>query len=183
MRLFLLRHAVAAARDPRRYPKDLDRPLTREGSRKMAQAARGMKNLGLAFDLILTSPLARARETARIVASGLRPRAPIKPLAALSPGGDPAAVTAAASSLSEVRRLLLVGHEPDLSRLAGFLVLGKDIGFPHEFKKGGICRIDFQGEVRPGEGRLMYLLPPKVLRACAPLRTGAAPPTDPERSA
>ena len=133
----------------------------------MAQAARGMKSLGLVFDLILTSPLARARQTAEIVATGLRPRAPIKPLPALSPGGDPAAVTAAVSSLSEVRRLLLVGHEPDLSRLLGFLVLGGEHGLPHEFKKGGICRIDFQGEVRPGAGKLVCLLPPKVLRACA----------------
>jgi phosphohistidine phosphatase len=159
---------VAAPRDARRYPKDLDRPLTREGIRKMVQAARGMKALGLSFDLILTSPLARARETAQIVAAGLRPRAPLKPLPALAPDGDPSAVALATSSLPEVRRLLLVGHEPALSRLAGFLVLGRDLGFPHEFKKGGMCRIDFAGAVRPGAGKLMYLLPPKVLRACAP---------------
>jgi phosphohistidine phosphatase len=167
LRLFLLRHAVAAPRDSRRYPKDIDRPLTRQGIRKMAEAALGMKSLGLAFDLILTSPFARARETAKIVAVGLGSRVP-KLLPALSPDGDPAAVTATVSSLLKVRRLLLVGHEPALSRLAGFLLLEGDVGLPLEFKKGGMCRIDFPEAVRPGTGKLVYLLPPKVLRACAP---------------
>jgi phosphohistidine phosphatase len=167
MKISLLRHGIAAPRDSRRYPGDLDRPLTREGRRKMAQAVAGMAALGIGFDLILASPLARADETARIVASGLNAHPPVRTLPPLSPGGEPGAVLAAASSHPRIRRLLLVGHEPDLSRLAGLMVLGEGLSLPLEFKKGGICRIDFGAGARPGTGTLVYHLMPRLLRACA----------------
>ena len=64
MRVYLLRHAIAAPRDPERYPTDLDRPLTAEGRRRMKRAAVGMRAAELGIDLVLTSPLARSRQTA-----------------------------------------------------------------------------------------------------------------------
>src|SRR5437867_617838 len=167
MRIYLLRHAIAEARDPRRYPADSDRPLTREGKRKMALAARGMSAADARFDVILTSPLTRARQTARIVLPAFRPHPSLHVLKPLSPGGGAGGVFAALTSLPVDASILLVGHEPDLSHLAGAMLLEQRSDLPMDFKKGGLCRIDFEGVARPGQGRLVFHLTPKVLRRLA----------------
>ena len=167
MRVYLLRHAIAGPRDPRRYPADSDRPLTHEGRRKMARAARGMRALGTRLDLVLTSPFVRARQTARIVATSLSPRPPRRALRPLSPGGGAGGVFAALASIPADASVLLVGHEPDLSRLAGAMIVEPRSDLFLEFKKGGLCRIDHEGVPRPGAGRLIFHLTPRILRLLA----------------
>jgi len=167
MRIYLLRHAIAEPRDPRHYPADSDRPLTREGRRKMEVAARGLPAADARFDVVFTSPLVRARQTARIVVPALRPRPPLRALRPLSPGGGAGGVFAALASLPADASILLVGHEPDLSRLAGAMILDPRADLPLDFKKGGLCRIDFEGVARPGLGRLVFHLTPKILRRLA----------------
>lgn len=167
MQIHLLRHAIAAPRDAARFPDDAIRPLTRDGRRRMQSAARGLRALGLRFDVILSSPLARTQETAQIAARALRPHPPVKVLRPLAPGGGAGGVLAALSGLPAGASILLVGHEPDLSRLAGALVLEHRDALPIEFKKGALCRIDFEGAARLGAGRLIYHLPPRVLRGLA----------------
>lgn len=164
MQVYLLRHAIAEPRDPEHYPVDTDRPLTGTGARRMARAARGLRALGVRFDLILTSPLVRARQTARIVAPLFRPRPPLHALRPLSPGGGSGGVLAALSQVPADAAVLLVGHEPDLGRLAAAMLLEQRADLPIEFKKGGICRIDFEGAPRPGAGRLVFHLAPRILR-------------------
>jgi phosphohistidine phosphatase len=164
MELYLLRHAPAGVRDPRRYPSDPERPLTRKGKLKMVLAARGLRTLGLEFDLILTSPLVRARQTARIVRSVLRAPARVRLFRPLSPGVEPESVVHALADFPAAKRLILVGHEPGLSQLAGFLLAGKGSGVSLALKKGGLCGIDFEGGVSPGAGRLIFHLTPRVLR-------------------
>ena len=164
MRLYLLRHGVAFERNPRKYPRDAQRPLTPSGRAKMQQEARGMRALGLGFNVILTSPLTRCLQTARIVARGLKPvRRPVI-LRALAPGGAVREILAGIPKVSESGSVLLVGHEPDLSRLASELLLRMPVDFSIEFKKGGLCRIDFPVSPHPGSGRLVLLLPPRILR-------------------
>ena len=167
MQIYLLRHAIAEPRDPTHYPADSDRPLTREGTRKMEAAARGLRAADARFDVVLTSPLVRARQTARIVVTALRPRPPLRALRPLSPGGGAGGVFAALASLPADASILLVGHEPDLSRLAGAMILDPRAELPLDFKKGGLCRIDFAGVARPGLGRLVFHLTPKILRRLA----------------
>jgi len=167
MQVYLLRHAIAETRDPERFPVDADRPLTREGKTRMTRAARGMRALGLRFDLVLTSPLLRARQTARIVVPMFRPRPPLRALRPLSPGGGTGGVFAALEPVPADAAVLLVGHEPDLARLAGAMTLEPRADMPVEFKKGGLCRIDFEGPPKPGRGRLAFLLTPKILRRIA----------------
>ncbi len=164
MELYLLRHAPAEERDPRRYPSDEERPLSRDGRARMASAARGLKALGLEFDRILTSPLIRARQTAEIVAAVLRdpPHAELFP--PLSPGVEASSLARSLVSLRAGKRLLLVGHEPGLSLFAAFLLSGEGAGAALVLKKGGLCRIDFEGGIVPGEGRLIFHLPPRILR-------------------
>lgn len=168
MQIYLLRHAIAETRDPERYPLDADRPLTREGRSRMLRAAHGMLAVGLRFDLVLTSPLMRARQTARIIVPLFRPRPPLRALRPLSPGGGTGGVFAALEAVPVGASILLVGHEPDLARLAGAMTLEPRADMPLEFKKGGLCRIDFEGSARPGHGRLVFHLTPKILRRLAP---------------
>src|SRR5256885_16047970 len=108
MQIYLLRHAIAETRDPERYPVDANRPLTREGRGRMARAARGMRSLGLRFDLVLTSPLVRARQTARLVVPVFRPRPPLRVLRPRSPGGGTGGAFAALEAAPAAAPILLL---------------------------------------------------------------------------
>ncbi|SRR5258706_7046365 len=133
----------------------------------MARAALGLRAIGARADVLLSSPLTRARDTARIVARAFRPRPAVRLLRPLAPGGRTAEILQGLAALSKCQALLLVGHEPDLSRLAAEMLLPGHVDLPIEFKKGGLCRIDFEREPRPGEGRLVFHLPPRILRRLA----------------
>lgn len=165
MRIYLLRHAIAAPRDRRRWPIDSTRPVTPLGRRRMRWAALGMRALGLRFDLVLTSPLKRARQTARLVMGAIHPKPPLRPHRPLAPGGSAAAILEGIPASLREGAILLVGHEPDLSRLMAVLVMRNSFDFPIEFKKGGLCRIDFERDPQPGTGRIVFHLMPRHLRA------------------
>jgi phosphohistidine phosphatase len=134
-RLYLVRHARAAERGPE-WPDDRERPLTPDGIRRMERAARGLSRRDVRFDLILTSPLVRALETARILArhsSGL-PR--ILEVAWLEPGASAPAVARRLRPYTRSRDIALVGHEPDLGHLAAWLVGATK---PIPFRKGAVA--------------------------------------------
>jgi phosphohistidine phosphatase len=163
--LLLVRHAIAAERGPK-YPDDRLRPLTAEGARRFKDVVRGLDALGVGCDLILTSPLVRAEDTATLLASGLRGRPPVQVLAALAPGGAASEVIAAIGrSARKHTRIALVGHQPDLGELAARL-LGAHGQI--EFRKGAVCAIDVTGAAPGGPGTLRWLLPPRTLRRLAP---------------
>ena len=164
MQIHLLRHAIAAPRNAGQWADDRERPLTREGRRRMERAARGLRALGVRIDLVLTSPLVRARDTARIVVEAFRPQPSLRGFRPLAPGGGIGGVLAGLASLPRDASVLLVGHEPDLSRLAAALLLEDHGDLAIEFKKGGLCRIDFDGAPRAGGGRLVLHLTPRILR-------------------
>ena len=164
MRLYLLRHAIAAPHDPALWSDDRERPLTAEGIRRMKRGARGLRRLGMRFDLILSSPLTRALETARIVLAAGGGNPDLRLLKPLAPGGGTGGVLAALTGLPPQSRVLLVGHEPDLGRLAAGLLLDRRGEMPLAFKKGGLCRIDTEGAPRLGNGRVVFHLTPRILR-------------------
>jgi phosphohistidine phosphatase len=162
--LYLVRHAIAAERGPA-YPDDRLRPLTPEGRRRFKTAVRGLVAAGLELDLILTSPLTRAEETAAILAAGFSRRVPVDVLDALAPGGKPAAIVDAVARLARRhRRLALVGHDPDLGELAARLLAARGAV---EFRKGAVCAIDVNSATPGGPGTLRWLLPPRLLRRLA----------------
>jgi len=119
-------------------------------------AARGMARLGLKPGRILSSPLPRAIETARLAAKGLGSRIRVEICQLLRPG-IPTRDLVAALRKGRVRSLLLVGHEPDLGILAASL-LGVRAGFIR-FRKGGLCCIALGP--RP---RVEWHLTPRQLR-------------------
>jgi phosphohistidine phosphatase len=162
--LLLLRHAIAPQRDPERWPDDRLRPLTPQGRRKMERGAKGIAVLGARPDIVLTSPLIRASETAKIAAGAFRPRPDVQVLKPLAPGGGSGGVLAGLAALPPSATVLLVGHEPDLSQLVGALVIEPRADLGIEFKKGGLCWIEFEGAPRARAGRLLMLVTPRVLR-------------------
>jgi phosphohistidine phosphatase len=158
--LYLVRHAIAHERGPD-WPDDTQRPLTHKGAARMRQVVAGLRGLGVEINLVLTSPLVRAEETAKILSAGLRPAPEVVLTPSLAPGESPAAVGRALESYSGTSGIALVGHEPDLGVLAAWLI---GAAIPIEFKKGGVCRIDVPALPPTGRGQLRWFATPKMLR-------------------
>ncbi len=163
MKLYILRHGIAVDRGMAGYEDDSRRPLTTEGRKQMLVNAKGMKALGLSFDLILSSPYARALQTAEVVTrvfkknkialtDNLIPDAPFQKL-----------ITEINAAHKKAGQILLVGHEPHLSGFIGFCSIGKDM--PMEFKKGGLCLLSADGLLKRNASALEWLLTPAQLRS------------------
>jgi phosphohistidine phosphatase len=162
MRLILFRHGHADEADPARWPDDRERPLSARGAERTADAARGLATLEERITRVITSPLRRARETAGILAGELAIDAPFETHDALAPGGSVRQLLETLPADHVDDTLVLVGHEPDLGKLAGTLLFGAPKAIP--LKKAGACAIAFEGPAAPGAGRLAWFLPPKALR-------------------
>jgi phosphohistidine phosphatase len=161
--LYLIRHAIAGDRGAE-WPDDTKRPLTSKGISRMRDVVSGLASLEARVELVLTSPLVRARQTADLVAAGLKPAPPIETLTELSPGVAPVKMSEALSRFDSRREIALVGHEPGLGEFAAWLVGSKT---PFEIKKGGVCRIDVAKLPPSGNGQLVWLATPKMLRSLA----------------
>jgi phosphohistidine phosphatase len=169
--LILMRHAEAGHADPGRWPDDRQRPLTEEGRREHGAVAGALRRMGVRFERLLTSPLARARETAEITARAFGGRLAPEPTELLGDRAEPASTLAGLAAL-EGGALLCVGHEPTLSRLAALLI-APDGGARIEMAKSGVAVIECAGPVAPGRGLLrMHLRPRELLRL---LESGGSP--------
>jgi phosphohistidine phosphatase len=161
--LHIMRHGIAVMRTVTAMLDDAKRPLTPEGKQKMRDIASGLVRVGFEVDWIVSSPLVRAVETAEIVGEALSSRPPLDFCEALRPGGSPEALITFLAKHSNRRRVLVVGHEPDLGELAARLVgAGRNANMP--FKKGGCCLITFNEFPPKSPGRLMWWLPPHIMK-------------------
>jgi len=166
MDLYLVRHAVAFDYDPAQWPDDSQRPLTPEGQKRFKRSARGLQGLGASVDLMLSSPWVRAWQTAEILESEAGWPRPVA-CEALQSGRAPAEVLQALQPFTSYRTIVLVGHEPSLHELASYLLTADMHHAQIEMKKGGVARLEVGEGLRPGAGKLQWLLPPKVLRSLA----------------
>ena len=149
------------------FENDADRPLIPKGERRLRSAAAAMEKLELSFDLILSSPFIRAKQTAEIVASELKLKKRVEFFDGLVPSGNPKALIHALNELKPApENVLLVGHEPYLSRLISLLVSGHADAVI-EMKKGGLCKLETT-ELRHGQcARLAWLLTPAQMELMA----------------
>lgn len=163
MELYLLRHGIAALRGATGFADDSERPLTPEGVKKIRRIAGAMLALDLQFDVILSSPLVRAKQTAGIVAKHLRAESRLKFEPELAVGGDGRKlVTRITRDFPQAGSLLLVGHEPSMSELISLLVSG-DRGLAITLKKGGLCKL-VTDDLRYGQcATLEWLVTPRQL--------------------
>jgi phosphohistidine phosphatase len=167
MNIFILRHGIALERDDWKGKDDSLRPLTREGEKQLQKISRALKKMKLEFDLILSSPYARAKTTAEIVADKLKLKKRLKLSEALIAEGEPEQVVNEITALKPPPEyLLLVGHEPYLSQLISQLISG-DAGMNIDFKKAGLCRLKVD-ELRFGRcATFCWLLTPKQMELMA----------------
>ncbi|HHP7245383.1 MAG TPA: phosphohistidine phosphatase SixA [Elainellaceae cyanobacterium] len=160
--VYLIRHGIAAERGT--YAHDDERPLTDEGDRKTRKVAQRLHELQISFDLILTSPLVRARQTADILKeANLASRIEIS--GDLSPDGDVKSwlVWLAQWRSPDTNCLALVGHQPDLSNWAEILAWGSARN-QMVLKKAGIIAMNLPADGSPiGRSRLFWLTPPRFL--------------------
>jgi phosphohistidine phosphatase len=168
MKLYLLRHALALEPGTRGITRDADRPLAPEGERKTRRTAEAMQALELSFDLILSSPFLRARQTAEIIANAFNAKKLLEFSATLAPGGSFRKLIACLNHDQPPRiSVLLVGHEPYLSDLIALLVFGQEQSGV-VMKKGGLCGLAIEGTLKPARcAALEWLLTPRQLRLIA----------------
>lgn len=160
MKLIIVRHAIAFERNPKRWPDDSQRPLTKRGAEKFRKAAAGLVKLCPDVAVCLTSPFRRAARTAELLAQAGWPKP--KVLRELEPGVDPDIVASALAKLKSRGPVAIVGHEPSLSELTAFLLGQAKPSF--EYKKGGAACVQFESAIGGGLGRLSWLATPRILR-------------------
>jgi len=163
IQVYLIRHGVAAERGPE-YPDDSKRPLTARGIARLRKEARALDGLGITVDQIVSSPLIRTRQTADIIAEALKGKPPVVTADALAPAGTAGAVIQELAKYTKKGSVALVGHEPNLGELAARLIGARRA---LEFKKGGLCRIDFEALPPKGTGSLRWFIGPRMLRKLA----------------
>lgn len=161
MIVYLVRHAIAFERDPGKWPDDSRRPLAKKGEARFIKLARQLRKLGVGVEHTFSSGYLRAWQTAEILRDECGWPAPEK-LAALEPGGSAPEVVKAASGI-KAGAIALVGHEPSLSELLAFLLVGRDAPALGSFKKGGVACLEFSAGPAAGGGALRWLVTPKVL--------------------
>jgi phosphohistidine phosphatase len=162
--IYLIRHGIAEEKQPE-IKKDEERSLTKEGKQKTEKVAQRLKQMGFHFDLIATSPLVRARQTAEIlIREGLSSQ--IEESTHLTPEGN---IYNWVTEWLEPRnyatdiQLALVGHEPNLSAWAEILVWGQDKA-SLVLKKAGMIGIKLPEKGSPlGCSQMFWLTPPKYL--------------------
>jgi len=170
MRVILFRHGPAVERDAKRWPDDRLRPLTPRGEQRTRRAARGVLRLEDDVRRIFTSPLVRCTETAGVLAhaAGLEG---VEPLDALGPRGSWRTVINRLTEESPELTVALVGHAPELGKLAGVLLFGAPALLP--LRKAGGCSIEFDAAPAAGQGRLRWFLPPRALARVGATRSRA----------
>ena len=162
MILYIVRHALA---EDLAADGDEGRHLTEVGRQRMLKAAAGMQTLGLEFDLILTSPLARAAETAEVIATvyatGLTPSV----LTELATGIAPADAVAALAPHGRNDSVMIVGHEPQLSAMVSILLAGEPDAMHLRMRKGGCVALELPANrIQPGAAELLWMMTQRQLR-------------------
>lgn len=160
MDVYVLRHGVADERDYRKYPDDDLRPLVPEGIDKLARQARGLKSVGFSVDLVISSPLVRAVQTAEVVMTGLGIASDLSYSQALAPEAHPyLLLVELASKYSVVDRVMVVGHEPHVSSFVSMVVTGDPDGLIR-LKKGALCKLRIPRVDGVKSGWLEWLMTP-----------------------
>jgi phosphohistidine phosphatase len=161
MKVILFRHGPAGKRDAKRWPDDAQRPLTERGSLRTRLAAEGLARIEPDLDRILSSPLLRATQTASVLSEAYANGVKVEETESLAPSHSMRPLLARLVELRDAEVVALVGHEPELGKLAGALTGAPG---PLPLKKAGACAIRLDGGPKPGAGRLEWFLPPRVLR-------------------
>jgi phosphohistidine phosphatase len=165
MNLYFMRHGIAVAADDPSVIHENERPLTNKGVKRLRRAARGLRRLDIPLDVILTSPVLRARQSADIVAEALGMEARLEEISGLAPENTVEHLFFDLTRYQDRQHLMLMGHEPLISQTICFLLCKtRSHGFEIKVRKGSVCRIEVDALPPTGPGVLHWFLAPKQLR-------------------
>jgi phosphohistidine phosphatase len=165
--IFILRHGIAVEPGTPGIKTDAERPLIPKGEQRLRAAAAAMQKMDLSFDAIISSPYLRAKQTAEIVAKILKLEKKLAISSDLIPGGNPQALIRLLNELKPApENVLLVGHEPYLSRLIALLSSGSPAA-TIDMKKGGLCKLEAEDLEYGHCATLAWLLTPKQMELMA----------------
>jgi len=157
VKLYFLRHGIAVEAEDWKGAES-ERPLTDKGRKQLDREGKALAALELELEVIITSPFARAKETAQIIAAALNMSEHIEENDRLADSFSAMALGEILKSYSKVKSLMLVGHEPSMSQVIGEIIGGGKI----DLKKGGLACVEIpEPPLRKGE--LKWLVPPKLL--------------------
>lgn len=163
MDCILIRHGIAVEPDEWEGTEE-NRPLTEKGKRRTRQAAAGLAALDCKPTHVFTSPFVRAYDTARLLRAVIGPTLKVETREELAVGAKPEQLMVLLRTLPPDAVVVCVGHEPQLGEVASLMLCGKALpNFP--FKKAGAARVESEGVINPGHGRLCWWLQPMQLRA------------------
>jgi phosphohistidine phosphatase len=162
MNLYIVRHAIAVQPGTPGYEADSQRPLTDKGLKKMKKIVKGLRQLDIELDNILSSPYVRARDTAKILANEFKMDDQLQFSENLIPPGNFEALINEIQEKYDVGSLALVGHEPMLSQFISWLATGnKDMTIT--LKKGGVCCLSSDHLYQDQRATLEWLLTPGLM--------------------
>ena len=162
MKIYLIRHGLAADRAPGAVHSDAGRELTDAGREETALMARAMKRLGVKPGVVLSSPLVRACQTADLLQETLGGERSVS--AALMPGTTAQEVFKELSPLVTSEEIVLVGHEPDMGDVAaGFVRAGREFCLP--FVQTGVLCVSVSDVPPTMPGIIKWLMTPAMIRA------------------
>ena len=158
MKIYFLRHAEAE--EKKEGMSDKDRPLTSKGVAAISNIAKDFKRSTGGFDLILTSPFLRARQTADIIGNILNNKGKISESQNLIVGAPPSALLDELKKHAPLKRLLLVGHQPHLGMCVSFLTGGgRDI----DIGKGDCALVETE-DLKEGAAKIAWIKRPDDIK-------------------
>lgn len=160
MNLYLIRHSIAEKISP--LKKDFDRELTPEGKELLLSAVIYWKRIIPKFDIILSSPLLRAVETANIIANNSDYKNEVVIDNNLAAGVKTNDLIKILNSI-DYENIACIGHQPDLSEHVSNFISGS--GCILHFPPAAICKIRFNGTAKFSKGELIYLIPPEIFKS------------------
>ncbi|KHD87468.1 MAG: phosphohistidine phosphatase [Bdellovibrio sp. ArHS] len=166
MELIIIRHAIAVEREEfkKKGLEDHLRPLTLKGRKKMQKVCVDLRDHVKELDLIVSSPLTRARQTAEII-SQIYFETKVVEAPELVPHSPPQAFLKwLRTQVRQQKRIAIVGHEPHLSSFASYMLTGKTESFI-DLKKSGVIALELESfaHAEAGAAQLLYSIPPKFL--------------------
>jgi len=158
LELYIIRHGLAG-KSLEDESLDEERPLTKKGKDRMKDISKGLDELGICFDAIVSSPLARARESAEIVDKYCGTGGNIEYTDLLKPGASYDVLIDYLNRLEGKDKVAIVGHEPFLSGFASYCLSKSKSSFI-TLKKGGVLAMETGGPLKPGQCNLAWLMEP-----------------------
>lgn len=161
LELYMIRHGLADKKIEDEINDD-ERPLNKKGKEKMKDIAKGLKELKISFDIILTSPLLRSKESAEILNAYCSDTKEVTVTDLLVPGASYNNLIKFLNKFKDVKKVAIVGHEPFLSSFASYC-LSKNKNSLMNLKKGGVLMLEIDEVIKPGQCILSWLMEPKQI--------------------